>query len=251
MRKLSGLIAAVGLALGVAGQAQATVLPVAGSLSLSIATLPAITTTWSGTGSVDVTATSITGLTAGVLSVANLTVPVTDPAAFPLTGVFIPSASNGTGNFSFDAAGNGGGLMALTGSANMCLFSPCSAPPPANLVVPFTTGGANGIGLGGTPITVSGLVNVTLTGNGWTTGTVSIGSLTATGSPWDYGAGCGLGCSVTLVTPTVISTNIGASAVIPSFATLTLSYVPEPGTLLLLASGVAGLAVLGRKRMSQ
>ena len=53
------------------------------------------------------------------------------------------------------------------------------------------------------------------------------------------------------MTPTLISTNIGASAVIPSFATLTLTFVPEPGTLLLLASGVAGLAVLGRKRMSK
>lgn len=236
------------LALSAAGSANAVVFPFSGSLQLELATLPPIVFPWNGTGSADFGPTSITGLSPGILSVSNATIPVTDPAAFPLTGVFIPSASNGTGNFSFDAAGNGGGLMALTGSANMCLFSPCGAPPPANLVVPFTTGGANGIGLGGTPITVSGLVNVTLTGNGWTTGTVSIGSLTATGSPWDYGAGCGLGCSVTLVTPTVISTNIGASPVIPSFASLTITLLPEPGTALLLAAGVAGLAVAARRR---
>ena len=30
---------------------------------------------------------------------------------------------------------------------------------------------------------------------------------------------------------------------------LTLNFVPEPGTLLLLGSGVAGLAALGRRRM--
>ena len=245
MRKLFGLMTALGLALGAAGQAQATVMSLASaSLALSISTLPAITTTWSGTGSADVTATSITGLTAGILSVANLTVPVTDPAAFPITGVFVPSASNGTGSFSFDGSGNGGGTMAVTGSSNVCLFSPCGAPPPANLVVPFTTGGVNGIGLGGSPIIVTGLVNLTATGNGWTTGTASIGSVSVSGTAFN-------GTSVTLVTPTLISTNIGASAVIPAFATMTLSFVPEPGTLLLLASGVAGLAVLGRKRMSK
>ena len=249
MRKLFGLMAALGLALGVAGQAQATVLAVSGgSLSLSIATLPPIVAPWNGTGSANVTGTgvgagSITGLTAGIFNVSNLTVPVTDPAAFPITGVFVPSASNGGGNFSF-TNGGGGGLMAVQGSSNVCLFSPCGAPPPANLVVPFTTGGVNGIGLGGSPIIVTGLVNLTATGNGWTTGTVSIGSLSATGSAFN-------GTSVTLVSPTLLSTNIGASAVIPSFATLTLTFVPEPGTLLLLASGVAGLAMIGRKRMSK
>jgi PEP-CTERM motif len=33
--------------------------------------------------------------------------------------------------------------------------------------------------------------------------------------------------------------------------TLTLNFVPEPGTLLLLGSGVAGLAILGRRRMGR
>jgi hypothetical protein len=35
---------------------------------------------------------------------------------------------------------------------------------------------------------------------------------------------------------------------IPTFGTLTLRYVPEPGTLLLLGSGIAGLALIGRRK---
>jgi hypothetical protein len=34
----------------------------------------------------------------------------------------------------------------------------------------------------------------------------------------------------------------------PSFATLTLNYVPEPSTLLLVGLGIAGLALRSRAR---
>jgi hypothetical protein len=53
---------------------------------------------------------------------------------------------------------------------------------------------------------------------------------------------------VQLVTPIFISTNIGASAVLPGFAILNLHFVPEPGTLMLLGSGIAGLVAFGRSR---
>jgi hypothetical protein len=242
MRKLFGLIAGAGLAVGIAGSANAAVLSLSNaSLSLQIAALPGIAVAWNGTGSADVTATSISALTASIFSVSNLNTPVTDPSAFPITAVFIPSASNGVGSFTFNGSGVGGGTMALNGQSNVGLFGP---PPAANLVVPFTSGG-NGIGLGGAPIAASGLgISITVSGNGWTTGTASIGTVSKTGVAFN-------GSSVTLVTPTLISTNLGASPVIPSFATLTLQFVPEPGTALLLGAGVAGLAMLGRKRMSK
>jgi hypothetical protein len=177
---------------------------------------------------------------------------VTDPTAFPILGLSVEGATNGVGSFTFDALGNGGGTTAVQGLANICLFALCSAPPPANLLVPFTTGGVNGIGLGGSPVVVSsGLVNLTIVANAWTTGTASIsapsiGTITQTGMPFD-------GSSVKLVTPAVISSSIGASALIPVFATLTLGFaaIPEPGTALLLAAGVAGLAAVVRKRGSR
>ena len=243
MRKLLGLMAALGLALSVAVPAQATVMAVSsGSLYILTGLPQVIVVPWSGTGSADVTATSITGLTASIFNVANLTVPVSDPFAIPIAGIYVPSASNGAGNFTFDGLGNGGGTMAVTGSANFCLFQTCSAPPPANLVVPFTTGSANGMGLGGSPIMTTEGFTVTVTGNGWTTGAASLGAITVTGSPLSNN-------EVTLVTPTVISPSAGTA--FPVVTVMSLRFVPEPGTLLLLALGVAGLAVLGRRGMSK
>ena len=55
--------------------------------------------------------------------------------------------------------------------------------------------------------------------------------------------------NVTIVTPIFISTNIGASAILPAFGILNLHFVPEPGTLMLLGSGIAGLVAFGRSRV--
>jgi hypothetical protein len=53
--------------------------------------------------------------------------------------------------------------------------------------------------------------------------------------------------SVTMVTPMrSLSSSLGNQ---PAAGWLTLSFVPEPGTLLLLVSGAVGLAVVGRRRM--
>lgn len=130
------------------------------------------------------TGTSISNLTAGIFNFSGV-IPVTDSAAFPIMGVSVEDATNGVGNFSFDALGNGVGTMPVQGLSNVWLFAPCSTPPPANLVVPFTTGGMNGIGLGGSPIAVHGFVNLTVTGNAWTTGTASVGTISQTGTAVD------------------------------------------------------------------
>jgi hypothetical protein len=58
------------------------------------------------------------------------------------------------------------------------------------------------------------------------------------------------GGMVQLVTPQQVTTNLplGSSDKVASGAFFLIRFIPEPGLLLLLASGVAGLALLGRRR---
>ena len=52
-----------------------------------------------------------------------------------------------------------------------------------------------------------------------------------------------------LVTPVFVSTNIGTSAVVPTFGALDLIYqAPEPGQVLLAGAAVGALILLGRSK---
>ena len=93
---------------------------------------------------------------------------------------------------------------------------------------------------------------MTVVGAPWTTGTAFAGTLSAMGfahGPASLTSSTAqISGSVRLVTPIFISTNIAGSSVIPAFGFLTLHFVPEPGTLVLLGSGIAGLVAFGRRR---
>jgi hypothetical protein len=58
---------------------------------------------------------------------------------------------------------------------------------------------------------------------------------------------------VQLVTPNQVVTNLtlGSQQKMGSFVIAAIRFIPEPGPLLLLGSGVAGLVLLGRGRMRQ
>ena len=118
-------------------------------------------------------------------------------------------------------------------------------------------GGTRGVGLGGSSVTrfdnVTG-ISVTVNGNPWVATTAKVGTITLMGfvhGPASGGAATPGQASgvIQLVTPFMVSTSIGAIGAIPSFGILNLHFVPEPGTLLLLTSGVLGLGMIGRRRM--
>ncbi len=250
MRKLFGLTAIAAFAL--AGQAHAAAVEFTGSVSVAISALPPIVVTGSGVavlnGSGGLGALTSIDLVGGTFA-ATASIPVTDTAAFPIGGVK-SGVQNGAGSFTL------GGIMPVIGTSNVCLFGACNASV-ANVDVPFTQNGTRGVGIGGGPITVGFLVQVTVQGAPWTTGVATIGTSSRSGfvhGPASGGASSAAanGGAVRLVTPVVINTNIGASPTLPAFAIFDVTFaIPEPGTFLLLASGAVGLGLLGRKRMSK
>ena len=74
---------------------------------------------------------------------------------------------------------------------------------------------------------------------------------------WAHGAGstttstAGISGQVQLITPSQVVTNLplGSSDKMGSFVITVIHFIPEPGLLLLLGSGVAGLAFLGRRKL--
>jgi hypothetical protein len=78
-------------------------------------------------------------------------------------------------------------------------------------------------------------------------GSALANAISASATAYDNRTANGVG-TVQLVAPGRLLISNGSLGDLPVFATLTLTYTPEPGTLVLLATGVAALAAIGRKR---
>ena len=269
-RKLLGAVMA-GWILAVAGGAGAATLPFEATLGLSIAGLEPVALTGSGVATVNGSGGGVNisslhfpaGAVAGTASIVAGAAPISgivlaggtslvmihlgNPYSFTISqNAPVGSLSNASGSFGGGPSLNGS--MPLNGVAIVCLFQPCDGQPAANLVVPLTP-----VGQGGTA-SAQGLVSITVFGAPWTTGMVSIEGSVATGFAHGPASGASTAAPsgvLSLVTPVLVSTSLGVFPVVPVFGRLTLHFVPEPGTLFLVGSGLVGLAIAGRRRMSK
>lgn len=242
------LILVMAFTVAFAAPARAAVLPFTASLEITMNAF-SVSVIDSGVATVNLSGggahLSQIQFAAGAISGTDL-VPITDPGALPIAGIQLDVA-NGAGTIAETSGGVLRGEMALPGVMKLCLFGTpgCSAAV-GNVSVPLTP-----VGQDGAWAFQPGAVNVTVVGAPWTTGTVSVGTLTTMGSAHGPASGTSTtaqaGGSLRLVTPIYITTNIGAGPIIGSFAILTLHFVPEAATAILLGAGIATLGAIGKR----
>jgi hypothetical protein len=278
MRKLVFLLA---LAVLFPAMASAAPLKWHGTMTLDLGTLPSIVLNGSGISTVN----NSTGyghlnnivMTAGISGTAS--VAVTDPEVtqgsgivavkLTVTGFGTPSSFNSLGNIS------GGGALnpnqfGFTGFVRICLYDPNCLPGgflPLDIQRHLTTSSIAGGGIGGLlSIGQFGSIRISIVNNPWTLGNAAAIDQTdggnfvnVTTNGFAHGP-ASLTTStakpsgtVQFVTPLQVSTNLtaGSSALVGTFEIIRLHFIPEPGVLLLLGSGVAGLVLLGRQRMKR
>ena len=193
--------------------------------------------------------------------------PITDPLV-QAGGIASVRATVSLGTGSLAPISGGTGYAPLTrnvlpvrGLAKLCLLSTlCSNYLPLVLTQPTgarSGGGVKGVGVGGL-VTIGGGTNpirISIEAAPWTlyTATVSVasaggGKVPVFASGFVHGAASLTGSTglpgglLQLVTPIQITSNQGNP--LGAFARLSVRFVPEPGWLVLLASGCLGLGLL-------
>jgi hypothetical protein len=291
MRRAFILLATGMLALGVGFSAHAAPLNFDGTLfSQTSTTLPVLSNTFGGVATLNSSSGGIpahlnTLRLAGSRGAGGTTqmVAITDPvvAANGIASLRI-TAQLGTGTFAPISGGAASttvlikNVLPIRGLSKVCLLSTtCTNFLPLQLTQHTVGSGVKGVGIGGL-ITIGGGTNpirISIEAAPWTikTGT-SIDEITtpmttmgikkfinATGMGFAHDPSSGTTSTaqpsgvVQLITPMQVVTNLtsGSNSKIALFGTLTIHFIPEPGMLLLLGSGVAGLVLLGRHRMKK
>jgi hypothetical protein len=217
--------------------------PFSGNVQFLLGVLPPITASGAGTGTSCGACGAITIQPAGWGTVSTL-VTLAPTAAPPLTAIegFV---SNPACNFG-GAGGPGGGVGGACGLGGTVTALVNNGP---FLVVPLSAIGVNGR-------VTFGAFGSYIDAQAWTTGTlpITVNGVTLTtdnGAPaidmgYDNRGVGGVG-TVKLVAPAGLMSTLAVTN-FPLFVSMTLTFVPEPGTLLLLGSGVVGLVVMGQRR---
>jgi hypothetical protein len=206
------------------------------------------------------------------------TIPLTGPENPTLVTLRATGLRMGTPSLSglFTLNGISGGAPLGTkntgqppGAMKMCILFPGCAN---YLPIPFGKDASNAVGIGGIH-TVNGLskgngFKLSVWGAPWTIGLAqmrnvttetpngAITTYTKTLTGFAHGPASGTTSTAAIsgvlqvVTPVLIRTSLGAPDTWQAvWVELKLHFIPEPGLLLLLGSGVAGLVLLGRSRM--
>jgi hypothetical protein len=169
----------------------------------------------------------------------------------------------------------GGGVLPLGGTGKYCILNPaCTSYIAMALTQPTTVNGVpgsgiKGVGVGGV-ITAGGYggIQMSLKAAPWTIKTATVIDQVTTppifgdqylvtwvAKGWAHAPASTTtstaqpGGALQLVTPNQIVTNGAWNQKMGSFVILAIRFIPEPGLLLLVGSGVTGLALLGRRRM--
>ena len=273
---------AVGLvmALGMGGVAQARTLPFEGTTMLEFGPLGTFMGTGTGVATVNGGGTGIHLVTIA-LGAGTVIGPLNQSVTATSISTTIPSISitannlwtRGSGTFFGISGGpplSGSAQLPVHGLMRICLATGCAASLPLSLTATSHASGSTfivtrGVGIGSTVSGAAGGVGISVAAGAWTIGTATANQSTANGSisvtrmgfvhgPASSTSTTGTSSGVIqLVTPMQITTTGlgGNNTKIAGFGKLTIHFIPEPGLLLLLGSGVAGLMLLGRYRMRQ
>jgi hypothetical protein len=149
------------------------------------------------------------------------------------------------------------GVLPLRGLAKLCMFSTaCGTFLPLDLTRQTPGGGIEGVGVGGL-VTVGGSspLRFSIEGAPWTLHTATVSVATGGGgafpvftSGFAHGVGSVTGSTglpggmLQLVTPIRITSSQNSD--LAGFGRLRVRFLPEPGWLVLLAAGLAGLGAL-------
>jgi len=249
LRGASALLLAVGLATSAgAGPIDSA------SLALTLGTLPGASfVATNPTG--NLTSASSFTFGGGAPFAGTVTAPVTGGTG--ISSIVFQIQSNPQGNFTGPSPAAVKAAMPITGVAAVRGFNITLLPVPLTLGSPVTVTAGN--------ITVD--IFVTAIGGSWTGGTAAVTGVPFTTTVYApaYGTFTQMGTTtvtqmgatsytaggllhVQLVAPLKVLTSLAASPVIPSFARLTVSYVPEPGQMAMALLGIAVLVPFGWSR---